>query len=596
MLATALRTHTCADLNSENLETEVKLVGWVHRRRDHGGLIFIDLRDRYGFTQVVTDPELSGSAHPVFETIRPEWVLKIEGLVRRRPAGQENANLTTGAIEILVKKVTVLSQAETPPFEIDQENQENEEIRLQYRYLDLRRKRLQQNLILRSQVLQVTRREFTRRQFVEIETPVLIKGTPEGAREYLVPSRVKPGKFYVLPQSPQQLKQLLQVSGFDRYFQIVRCFRDEDLRGDRQPEFTQLDLEMSFVDQEDILRSNEEIFQHIVRQIKPTAQGFNTAFPRFTFHEALNRFGTDKPDRRFELELADVSAACRNCGFAVFANVMTKAEGTVKILRVPRGANFTRKEIEELTEVAQIHGAKGLAWIKVNATGKFEGVPVAKLGANLTHQIATQVNAQPNDILFFTADTWKTACLSLGAVRTAVAQKLDLLKGKENEFAFSWITDFPLFERERETGALSSCHHPFTRPKPEDEKLLASEPLRVRAEAYDLALNGHEIAGGSLRIHEPVLQKQIFRILKITDEEAEKRFGHLLRAFKFGAPPHGGIAWGFDRFVMLLANEPNIREVIAFPKSNKAEDLMLGAPDVVTEKQLKENHLKILQG
>lgn len=593
-LKTELRTHTCTELSAKNLAEEVQLVGWVHHRRDHGGLVFIDLRDRYGLTQIVTDPALSGDAHAIFETARPEWVLQIKGKVRARPQGQANAKMATGEIEVLVQEVEVLNQAKTPPFEIDQENQENEEVRLKYRYLDLRRERLQKNLILRSQVLQLLRREFAKKDFLEIETPVLIKGTPEGAREYLVPSRIQPGHFYVLPQSPQQLKQLLQVAGFDRYFQIVRCFRDEDLRGDRQPEFTQLDLEMSFVGREDVLQINEAVVQSVTRAILPQAQILATQFPRFTFREALNRFGSDKPDLRFGLPLQDVSEFCRGCGFLVFAKALEQKKGTVKVLRVPGGARFTRKEIEEFTEMAKIHGAKGLAWIKVTGERQFEGVPVTKLGEDLTLKIVTQVQAEPQDLLFFTADNWQVACGSLGAVRTQVAQQLGLLKGKAQELAFCWITDFPLFEKDAETGELSSCHHPFTRPKKEDEGLLESEPLQVRAEAYDLALNGHEIAGGSLRIHEPVLQNKIFELLKITSQEAQKRFGHLLQAFEFGAPPHGGIAWGLDRFVMLLAGEPNIREVIAFPKSNKAEDLMLGAPDFVTAKQLKENHIATL--
>jgi len=586
MPKTAFRSHSCNDLNAKNNDTEVQLVGWVDRRRDHGGMIFIDLRDRYGITQVVTDPALSGEAHHIFEKVRPEWVLQISGKVRARPAGQENKRMVTGEIEILVTEVKVLNEAITPPFEIAEENEENEEIRMNFRYLDLRRKRMQKNMILRHKVLQSTRKFFYERDFIEIETPILIKGTPEGAREYIVPSRVHEGKFYVLPQSPQQLKQLSMVAGYDRYMQIARCFRDEDQRGDRQPEFTQMDLEMSFVDAEDVIKLNEEALLAITKEVHPDA--VINDFPRFTFEEAMNRFGSDKPDLRYELEIKDVSAECKDCGFGVFAGVV-KSGGVVKVLKVEDGAKFSRKDIESLEEAAKIYGAKGLAWIKVGE--KFEGVPVAKLGEDLTKKIAEETGAKAGDILLFAADKWETACESLGAVRIAVAEKLELLKDREKEFAFCWVTDFPMFKKNEETGEVGAVHHPFTRPRKEDEEILNSEPLKAKAEAYDVVLNGYEIGGGSVRIHERALQKRIFDILKISDEDAERRFGHILKAFSYGAPPHAGIAWGMDRLVMILANEPNIREVIAFPKTNRAEDLMLGAPDLVPEEQLKEAHI-----
>ncbi len=589
MLETAFRTHACNDLTSKEIDEEVKLVGWVDRRRDHGGLIFVDLRDRFGVTQIVADPELSGTAHEIFEKVRPEWVLQISGKVRARPEGQENSKMQTGEIEVLVSEVKVLNEAATPPFEIAEEHDENEEVRMKFRYLDLRRQRMQRNLVLRHQVLQATRKFFYERNFVEIETPILIKGTPEGAREYIVPSRVHPGKFYVLPQSPQQLKQLSMVAGFDRYMQIARCFRDEDQRGDRQPEFTQMDFEMSFVDAEDVMKINEEALVSIVKEARPDAQIAATPFPRFTFEEALNKFGKDSPDIRIPLEIADVSKECENCGFGIFADAV-KNGGVVKVLQVPNGANFSRKEIDALEEAAKIYGAKGLAWIKISE--KFEGVPAAKLGENLTKKIAEKVGGEKGDILLFAADKWEVACESLGAVRIAAAEKLELLKGKENEFAFCWITDFPMFQKDEETGEIGAVHHPFTRPKKEDEELLNSDPLATKAEAYDVVLNGYEIGGGSVRIHESDLQKKIFDILKVSDEDAERRFGHILKAFTFGAPPHAGIAWGIDRLVMLLAGEPNIREVIAFPKTNRAEDLMLGAPDIVPESQLTELEIK----
>ena len=460
---------------------------------------------------------------------------------------------------------------------------------MKFRYLDLRRKRMQKNILLRHQVLQATRKFFYDQNFVEIETPILIKGTPEGAREYIVPSRVHPGKFYVLPQSPQQLKQLSMVAGFDRYMQIARCFRDEDQRGDRQPEFTQMDLEMSFVDAEDVMKINEEALISIMKECRPNAKILAEKFPRFTLEEALNRFGKDSPDIRIPLEIADVSEECEKCGFGIFADTV-KNGGVVKVLRVPDGAKFSRKEIEEFEETAKIYGAKGLAWIKISE--KFEGVPAAKLGEDLTKKIAEKGGGKKGDILFFAAGEWEVACESLGAVRIAAAEKLELLKGKENEFAFCWITDFPMFKKDEETGEIGAVHHPFTRPKKEDEEMLNSKPLEAKAEAYDVVLNGYEIGGGSVRIHESDLQKKIFDILKVSDEDAERRFGHILKAFSFGAPPHAGIAWGIDRLVMLLAGEPNIREVIAFPKTNRAEDLMLGAPDIVPKSQLEELEIK----
>jgi aspartyl-tRNA synthetase len=598
MHTTAYRTHTCAAASAADIDKEITIVGWVHRRRDHGGLVFIDLRDRYGVTQVVTDPEISGNAHKIFETVRPEWVLQVKGKVRSRPAGQENPRMKTGAIELLIMEVKVLNEAETPPFQIDSEHGENEEVRLQYRYLDLRRERMQRNIILRHKLLQATRKFFYEKDFIEIETPILIKGTPEGAREYLVPSRVHAGKFYVLPQSPQQLKQLSQVAGFDRYMQIARCFRDEDQRGDRQPEFTQMDLEMSFVVSDDVMDLNEAALKNIVKEVRPDVILKADKFPRLTYDEAMNRFGSDKPDLRYELEFTDVTEECKGCGFGVFAGAVD-AGGVVKALSIPGGAKLSRKEIEALTEVAKIYGAKGLAWIKIAEDGKLEGVPVAKIGEELAGKIVAKAKAKPGDIILFAADSWSIACNSLGAVRIEAAKKLGFLTGKENEFAFCWITEFPMFELDKETGEVSAMHHPFTRPKnlAEFEKMFANQKdesavTSVKAEAYDIVLNGYEIGGGSIRIHERDLQSKIFQVLKVSEEDAQRRFGHILKAFSFGAPPHGGIAWGLDRIAMIFAGEPNIREVIAFPKTNKAEDLMLGAPDVIPEKLLAESNIK----
>ncbi|MFA7682130.1 MAG: aspartate--tRNA ligase [Candidatus Peribacteraceae bacterium] len=584
-----LRSHTCGELNAKHAGKIATLCGWVHRRRDHGGLVFIDLRDRYGFTQIVFDPK-DANTFKIAETVRPEWVLKVTGEVRKRLKGAEREENPTGAIEVVIKDVNILNEAKTPPFEIDQDKDVNEEVRMQYRYLDLRRDRMRKNLLLRHNMLQFIRRFYDERGFIDIETPILIKGTPEGSREYLVPSRLYHGEFYVLPQSPQQLKQMTMIAGFDRYMQIARCFRDEDQRGDRQPEFTQVDVEMSFVEAEDILQVTEESFIELTKKFRPDVKLQETPFPRMTWEEAMNTYGSDKPDLRFDLHLTDVTEFSAECGFGIFADTVKKG-GIVKALCVPKGAVFSRKDIDDLTEVAKIYGAKGLAWIKV--ADSFEGVPVEKLGAEVVKKIAEKTKAQKGDILLFTADTFETACTSLGAVRLKIAARQNLADPKV--FSYCWVTDFPMFERDKETGALAAMHHPFTRPKAEDVEKLQSDPLGARAEAYDIVLNGNEIAGGSIRIHEQSLQKQVFDILGISDEDAERRFGHMLEAFQYGAPPHGGIAWGLDRVVMLFANEPNIREVIAYPKDQKAKDLMLGAPSAMPTKQIEELGIKVVE-
>lgn len=583
------RTHTCNELTEKNEGEKVTLCGWVHRRRDHGGVIFVDLRDRYGLTQILSDPVGLADAHNAMNEVRGEFVVQVEGTVRLRPAGQENVKIHTGKIEVLVSDLKVLNPAKTPPFEIDQEKEVGEELRLQYRYLDLRRERMKKNIVLRHKLIKYVRDYFDKKDFVEVETPILIKGTPEGSREYLVPSRLYAGTFYVLPQSPQQLKQLLMVAGFDRYFQIARCFRDEDQRGDRQPEFTQLDLEMSFIEMEDIMKVNEALLIELVGKFAPQKKIKQTPFPVMTYHEAMNKYGSDKPDIRFDMEFCDVSDIAEKCEFSVF-NSAVKEGGVVKALRVVGGAKFTRKEIDELTEIAKIYRAKGLAYIIVDKEGP--RAPILKFFKDdEVKSILERCGAKEGDIVFFSADKFDVACTSLGNVRLSVAERMGLQD--PDLFAFCWIKDFPMFEYDEEEKRLAAVHHPFTAPKDFDE--MCKSPETSLAKAYDIALNGSEIAGGSIRIHEAKVQKKVFDTLGISDEEAQQRFGHMLEAFQYGAPPHGGIAWGLDRLVMIFANEPNIREVIAFPKDSKAKDLMLGAPSVMPKKQLDELHIKLAE-
>ncbi|MFH0820511.1 MAG: aspartate--tRNA ligase [Candidatus Peregrinibacteria bacterium] len=585
-----LRTNTCGELTAKQKGKTVTLCGWVHRRRDHGGLIFIDLRDRYGLTQIAFDPELNKGAWHVAEGVRSEYVLKVTGEVRLRPKGQANPNLKTGEVEVYITEVMVLNEAKTPPFEIDQDTVTNEELRLKYRYLDLRRERMQKNLLLRHGMVKLIRDFMSDEGFLEVETPILIKGTPEGSREYLVPSRLYPGKFFVLPQSPQQLKQLCMVAGLDKYFQIARCFRDEDQRGDRQPEFTQLDVEMSFVEQKDIMALTEELLKQLTKKFATEKKIFKTPFPVLTYKEAMERYGSDKPDIRFGMELTDISDLVAKSDFKVFAGVVNSG-GVVKALRVEGAVEWPRSEIDKLEELAKTHGAKGLAYFQY----KPEGIqsPLLKfLKPQEVDEITKRVGAKTGDIVFFGADEFETACNALGQVRLACADKFNMRDPKV--FAYCWVTEFPMFERDAESGGLGAKHHPFTRPMDEDLALLDSDPLKARAVAHDIVLNGSEIGGGSMRIHEADLQARIFKLLGISTEDAERRFGHLLEAFKYGAPPHGGIAPGIDRIVMIFAGEPNIREVIAFPKDQKAKDLMLGAPSVMPEKQVKEANVQII--
>lgn len=581
------RTHTCNELREKNVGEKVTLSGWVHRRRDHGSIIFVDLRDRYGLTQIVSDPVGFPEAHEQINTVRSEFVIKIEGEVRPRLKGHENSNLETGAVEVVVTKVEILNPSKTPPFEIDQDKEVNEEIRLKYRYLDLRRERMKSNIILRSRVIKFIRDFLEKENFLEIETPILIKGTPEGSREYLVPSRLYPGTFYVLPQSPQQLKQLLMVAGFDRYFQIARCFRDEDQRGDRQPEFTQLDMEMSFIEMADIMAINEKLLIAVTKEFAPHKKIKELPFPILTYHEAMNLYGSDKPDLRYDLPLSDITDIAAECEFSVFKSAVD-AEGVVKALRVEGGGKFTRKEIDDLTEIAKIYKAKGLAYIILEDEGPKS--PILKyFKPEEIEAIIERCGGKTGDIIFFTADKFEIACEALGHVRQSVARKLGLID--EDLFAFCWVKEFPMFEFDEDAKRLNAVHHPFTAPLVAED--LEERPETALAKAYDVALNGSEIAGGSIRIHQDKVQKSAFDKMKISDEDAERRFGHMLEAFKYGAPPHGGIAWGLDRLVMIFADEPNIREVIAFPKDQKAKDLMLGAPSEMPTEQLEELHVKV---
>jgi len=582
------RTHTCNELNIKNQSETVKLAGWVHRRRDHGGLIFIDLRDGYGLTQVVFDPDQK-EVFGIGDECRSEYVLEIEGKVRKRPEGQTNENLKTGEIEVLVEKAKILNTAKTPPFEVDQDKEVSEELRLKYKYIDLRRERLHKNIVNRHKIFSFIRQYLDKQNFLDIETPMMIKGTPEGSREYLVPSRLFPGHFYVLPQSPQQLKQLLMISSFDRYYQMARCFRDEDLRGDRQPEFTQLDIEMSFVHEDDVMEVTEDLMIKLSKELYPDRKLQFEPFKRITWHDAMNNYGSDKPDLRFEMKMVDVSEVVATCDFKVFSGTIQNG-GKVKALRVEGGADFTRKEIDELEETAKTYGAKGLAYIKFTKDGPDGGITKFFKEDEL-NKIKEHSEARDGDIVFFAADKFQVACESLGQVRLACGHKLGLID--EDALCYLWVTNFPMFHWNEEEQQLSAEHHPFTHPLEEDLEKLDSNPEEVRAYAYDLVMNGVELGGGSIRIHEPDLQAKIFELLKITPEDADKRFGHLLRAFEYGAPPHGGIALGMDRVVMLFEKEPNIREVIAFPKDQRARDLMLDAPSEMPTEQVAEMHIDI---
>ncbi len=587
------RYTTCGELRREHVGRTVTLKGWVHRRRDHGGLIFLDLRDRYGITQVVANPAHSPDAHATAERVRAEYVLAVSGQVVARPEGTVNPALPTGEIEVIADSIEILNPSKTPPFPIAEETDVDESLRLEYRYLDLRRARLQRNLLLRHRVVRFVRQYLEERDFVEIETPMLIKSTPEGARDYVVPSRIFPGHFYALPQSPQQLKQLLMVAGFDRYYQIARCMRDEDLRADRQPEFTQIDLEMSFVDVEDVIELVEGLYTELFERFatKPLKE---KPFPRLTYSEAMLRYGSDKPDLRFGLEIQDVSDVFTATEFGVFKNALA-AGGVIRGFAVPGFADATRSQLDHLTETARTFGAKGLVWLALQQDeGRLAArSPVAKfLSERELVSLAERFQAGPGDLLLLVADTEPVTANVLGRLRNQVARERKLID--ESVHAFCWVVDPPLFEWNEEEHRWEAMHHPFTSPRDEDIPLLDSDPGRVRAKAYDLVADGYELGTGSIRIHRRDVQNKIFAIMGYDDAEIERRFGHLLRAFEYGAPPHGGMAPGLDRTVMILAGESSLREVIAFPKNQRAQDLMLGAPSPIDERQLRELHLRIV--
>jgi aspartyl-tRNA synthetase len=581
------RTHTCGELRASDVGKIVTLNGWVDKRRDLGGLIFIDLRDRYGKTQVVFSPQHNDQAYQIAKELKSEFVISVTGKVERRPKGAENPSLPTGEIDVLADEVQILSKSETPPFLIEDDINVSEELRLKYRYLDLRRPIMQSNLITRHRMAQVVRRYFDENGFIEIETSFLVKSTPEGARDFLVPSRLHPGKFYALPQSPQLYKQILMVAGFDRYFQIVRCFRDEDLRADRQPEFTQIDVEMSFVTEEDVFNIVEGLIFRLMKEIKGIE--IQLPFPRIPYVEAIEKYGTDKPDLRFDLEIVNATDIFKTTEFKVFREAIENG-GVICGLNLPGCANFSRKQIDELTNFVKDLGAGGLVHFKVE-NGEVES-PVAKYFTKISLQkLRERMNSWDGDLMILISDQPQKVYSILGSLRLEMGRRLNLID--EEQFKFAWIVDFPLLEWDEEENRWVSVHHPFTSPKLEDLHLLDSDPGKVRARAYDLVLNGNEIAGGSIRIHDAELQRKIFKLLGISDEEAMKKFGFLLEAFKFGAPPHGGIAFGFDRLVMLFTGMKSIRDVIAFPKTSSALSLMDEAPSEVDPKQLDELHIQV---
>ncbi len=581
------RTHTAGELRKKDVGQTVRLAGWVHRRRDHGGLIFIDLRDRWGITQITFDPERT-DVFAEAERLRPEWSVSVEGEVVPRPEGNENPELPTGEIEIEATRLEVLNTSETPPFEIDRERPVEELLRLRYRYLDLRRERMKENILFRHRVVKHMRDYLSARGFVEIETPLLTASTPEGARDFLVPSRLYPGQFYALPQSPQQFKQLLMVAGFERYFQIARALRDEDQRGDRQPEHTQLDIEMSYTTQDEVLSLVEGLYTGIVEQLTGKSL-LSKPFPRLTYAEAMSRFGTDKPDIRFGLELKDVSEIARSSEFKVFRNAVG-AGGSVRGIAVSGLGDLSRREVEELTSVAALGGARGLAHFRVEESGLKS--PIAKFFTGEQQEaLRKSLGARPGDWMFFVADSDPVVFESLNRLRLHLRERLGL--ADSNVLAFCWVTDFPLFEWNEEEERIEPMHHMFTMPREEDLPLLESDPLKVHGQLYDLVANGVELASGSIRIHRPELQQKVFSIIGIGEEEARRRFGAILTAFRYGAPPHGGIAPGVDRLIMVLRDQPNIREVMAFPKTQAARDEMMDAPGPVTEEQLRELHIAL---
>ncbi len=582
------KSHTCGELRVDHVGQEVTLAGWVNLRRDFGGVIFIVLRDRDGLTQVVVDAETAPEARVVAADVRNEYVIQVRGVVRSRPADQVNAAWATGAIEVEARDVQILNTAQTPPFYIYDESPVDEVLRLRYRYLDLRRRRMQRNIILRHRTVQFIREYLDQHGFLDIETPQLFKSTPEGARDYLVPSRVHPGKFYALPQSPQQLKQLLMVAGFERYYQIARCFRDEDLRGDRQPEFTQLDLEMSFVHRDDVLDMVEGLFTALIPAVIPEKRVLSP-FPRLGHAEALDRYGSDKPDLRFGMELVNLTDALAESGFAVFSSAV-QSGGKVKAIVASGCADYARSQIDELTEIVKGQGAKGLVTLAFRSDG-VKGPAVKFLTEGELAAIAARTGAHEGDLVCIVAAAPGVTAAALSALRLTFRDRLAL--ADPDLMAFGWVLDFPMFEWNAEEQRWDAAHHPFTMPRPNTYDAMMADPLAVLSDAYDLVCNGYELASGSIRVHDPKIQLDIFRVLGYPEDEARAKFGHMMEAFSYGAPPHGGMAPGIDRLVMLLAGEANIREVIAFPKTSQATDLMADTPATVSARQLKELHIQL---
>lgn len=582
------RTVTCGELNESHIGKEIVLNGWVNVRRDLGSLIFFDLRDRYGITQVVVLPEVNPELEEKAREVRSEDVLWIKGTVRERES--KNSNMLTGDIEVLISEFGIISKSKLPPFEVSGKTEASEELRLKFRYLDLRRAALQEKFIVRNKVYQTTHRYFEENKFIEIETPVLMKSTPEGARDFLVPSRMNKGKFYALPQSPQIFKQISMVAGFDRYMQIVKCFRDEDLRADRQPEFTQVDVEMSFVDMDDIISIGEGYIRNVWKDVLGYEVG---EFTRLTYKEAMESYGSDKPDLRYDLKLNSISEEVKECDFKVFTDVVNNG-GEVAVLNAKGCSSFSRKNIDELTEVAKTYGAKGLAWMKFTEEGI--NSPIAKfLSEEVIEAIRTKTNAEVGDLLLISSDSWSRCYTILGALRQNVAKRTDIFESIKNDFHFSWVTDFPLFEKDDETGICYAMHHPFTSPNFDDLEQLDDAPEKVRSIAYDMVINGAEVGGGSIRIHDQELQSRMFEALGLSKEDANEKFGFLIEALQYGAPPHGGIAFGLDRLVMILTGTENIRDVIAFPKTTSGLSLMDGSPSTVDVSQLTDLGLNILK-